>query len=97
MRLISIVLLALVVLLGLLFAVLNPGSVKLNLGFGPSELPLSLALAFAFALGSLCGIAAATAIIFRLKRANRRLQRSLQGSVRDSSVNGPAIARERLE
>ena len=97
MRLISIILLALVVLLGLLFAVLNPGPATLNFGFGPSELPLSLALAFAFALGCLCGLLAATAIVFRLKRSNRRLQRSVSGLARDSSVNGPASARERLE
>ena len=97
MRLISIILLALVVILGLLFAVLNPGQATLNFGFGQSEIPLSLALAFAFALGCLCGLLAATVIVFRLKRSNRRLQRSVPGSVRDSNVNGPASAQERLE
>lgn len=77
-RVISLVLIALCVLLGLAFAVVNAKPVELNYFIATREVPLAMVLVLSIVLGALMGFVFSLGMVIRLKRETYRLRRQLQ-------------------
>lgn len=75
-RIVTFLILALIVLLGVLFAVLNAQPVLLNYYFGSREMPLSLVLVIALAAGAVLGILASIGVLIRSRREMHKLRRA---------------------
>ncbi len=67
-----------VLLLVIVFAALNPGSMELDLAFASFELQKSLALTLMFAVGWVFGLLCAGIVLLRSSAERRRLRRSLR-------------------
>jgi uncharacterized membrane protein YciS (DUF1049 family) len=78
MRIVSYFLLFIVILLGITFAMLNPGAVNFNYYVGHRSLPLSLLLVIAFVLGSLLGLLVGLVMLIKLKIKNYNLRQQLK-------------------
>jgi len=84
--LITFVLLVLIVLLGAVFAVQNPGSMALDLGVARfEEIRISVAFAVTFGAGWLFGLACCGVAMLRVLQQRRRLRRSLRAAEREIS------------
>jgi lipopolysaccharide assembly protein A len=73
MRILSFLVVAIIVLLGATFAVLNAAPVSLNYYISTSKLPLSLLLVFVLGAGGFIGWLAGLWMWMRLKAENFRL------------------------
>lgn len=78
MKVIGYLVIAVLVILGVTFAVLNAVPVTVNYYFATAHLALSLLLAISFAVGVLIGIAVLLMSLLRLRFLNRRLRRQVQ-------------------
>lgn len=65
------------------FASLNVQEVKLSYYLGSVEAPLAVIVVCSFALGGLFGAIAVTGWVFRLKRENNKLTRSIRSSEKE--------------
>ena len=74
----------LVVLLGLGFAEINPGTIRVNYYYGTLQLPLAVALLSALGVGVLFGLVAAVTNHLKLRREIGRLRRMVE--LRDQEV-----------
>ena len=77
-RLVSLILTAIFVLLGLAFAVVNAKPVELNYFLATREVPLALVLVLTLTVGALMGIVFSLGMVIRLKRETLRLRRQIQ-------------------
>jgi putative membrane protein len=77
-RVISLILIAILVLLGLAFAVVNAKPVELNYFLASREVPLAMVLVLTLILGALMGIVFSLGLVIRLKRETLRLRRRIQ-------------------
>ncbi len=77
-RVISLILIAIFVLLGLAFAVVNAKPVELNYFLGVREVPLAMVLVLSLVLGAIMGFVFSLDMVIRLKRETLRLRRQLQ-------------------
>ena len=77
-RLVSLILTAIFVLLGLAFAVVNAKPVELNYFLATREVPLAMVLVLTLTLGALMGIVFSLGMVIRLKRETLRLRRQIQ-------------------
>ena len=59
---------ALIALLGVIFAILNAETVQINYYFGSKEAPLSLAIILSMLLGAILGLLASLGLILKSKR-----------------------------
>ena len=66
---------ALIALLGVVFAILNAETVQLNYYFGTKETPLSLAIILSMLLGAILGLLASLGLILKSKREVSRFKR----------------------
>ncbi len=64
-------------ILGVVIAEMNPGTVVLNYGLGTKEVPLSLVLIGAIGLGAVLGMIVSGVLLLRLKYKNAKLQREV--------------------
>jgi len=77
-RLLAYVILAVLVLLGLAFAVVNAKPVELNYFLGMREVPLALTLVLTLAFGALTGVLFSLGLVIRLKRETLQLRRQVR-------------------
>lgn len=77
-RVFTLIFLALVLLVGISFSVLNSQAVHLNYYFGSSDLPLSLALILSLGLGTVFGLLGSVGVIIRLKREISKLKKGMK-------------------
>ena len=77
-RVFSLILIAILVLLGLAFAVVNSKPVELNYFLASREVPLAMVLVLTLILGALMGIVFSLGLVIRLKRETLRLRRRIQ-------------------
>jgi len=77
-RLVSLILTAIFVLLGLAFAVVNAKPVELNYFLATREVPLAMVLVLTLTVGALMGIVFSLGMVIRLKRETLRLRRQIQ-------------------
>ncbi len=77
-RLLSLILIAFFVLLGLAFAVVNAKPVELNYFIASREAPLAMVLVLTLVAGALMGIVFSLGMVIRLKRETLRLRRRIQ-------------------
>ncbi|VAX06964.1 hypothetical protein MNBD_GAMMA26-1993 [hydrothermal vent metagenome] len=77
-RFVKLIIVLLVMMLGVVVAVTNPGSISLNYVLGIAEIPLSIVLVVALSLGALLGIIVSLGVLLRLKHENSKLQRKAQ-------------------
>lgn len=77
-RVISLILIAIFVLLGLAFAVVNAKPVELNYFLAVREVPLAMVLVLSLVLGAIMGFVFSLGMVIRLKRETLRLRRQLQ-------------------
>lgn len=78
LRLFGYLLLAILIVLGLSFAVLNAEAVPLNYYFGSRDIPLSMIVVVSLAAGALIGLLVSMGTILRLKQQHAKLRRQLQ-------------------
>ncbi len=76
MRFLKLLFFLLLMMLGVVFAVMNAGSIHLNYYFGVRDLPLPLVLLAALGVGALLGVLAAMGGVLRLKKENMDLRRN---------------------
>jgi putative membrane protein len=77
-RIISTVFLLLIIILGVTFAALNPGTVNINYYVGQRVMPFSLLLVLVFSLGSLLGLLVGFWLLLKAKIKNYRLKQRLK-------------------
>ncbi len=77
-RVITLVLIAVLVLLGLAFAVVNAKPVELNYFLDSREVPLAMVLVLTLIAGSLLGMLFSLGLVIRLKREALRLRRQIK-------------------
>ena len=77
-RLVSLILTAILVLMGLAFAVVNAKPVELNYFLATREVPLAMVLVLTLTVGALMGIVFSLGMVIRLKRETLRLRRQIQ-------------------
>lgn len=82
-RLVSLILIAFFVLLGLAFAVVNAKPVELNYFLASREVPLAMVLVLTLVVGALMGIVFSLGMVIRLKRETLRLRRQIQLTERE--------------
>jgi len=70
-------------IVALSFALMNVDEVKLSYYLGSIEAPLSLIVVLSLSLGALLGAAAVMGVVFRLKRENNKLARSIRSSKKE--------------
>ncbi len=75
MLLIRLLILAVLVVIGAIFALNNSDTVTLGYYFGSQDMPLSLLLIITLIVGAIIGMLSATVTILRLKRENSSLRR----------------------
>ena len=78
MRLISYLLLAVIVILGITFAGLNAEQVTINYYIGKHDLPLSLLLVFTFVIGCLIGLIGGIMLYLKQKAKNYKLRHHIR-------------------
>ena len=83
MRFITYILIAIIIAIGITFAMLNSTSVILNYYVGQRVLPLSLLLVGFFAVGCLLGLLVGFCITFGTKMKNYRLQKQLKAAEKE--------------
>lgn len=83
MRIISFIVLILVILIGITFAVLNPGTVTINYYMGQQVMPLSLLLAIDFVFGSLIGLLVGAWLLLKVKVKNYQLSKQIKVSEKE--------------
>lgn len=83
MRIISTIVAAAIVVVGLTFAVLNSAPVSLNYYFGTRTFSLSILLALTLGLGAFIGILLTTPALLRLKRGNQKLKRQVKQAAQE--------------
>ena len=66
------------VIFGIVFAVLNAESVKLNYYFGSEDVPLSLIIVFAMIVGAILGVVASASMIISNRREVMKLRKSVE-------------------
>lgn len=66
---------ALVALIGVVFAILNAETVQINYYFGSKETPLSLAIILSMLLGAIMGLLASMGLILKSKREVAKFKR----------------------
>ncbi len=76
--LVLILLVTLALVIGAVFAWLNPGSISLDLAFGKVDLLKSQAFVGALALGWLLGLLSAGGYVLKLMNDRRRLKKSIR-------------------
>lgn len=83
MRIISFILLIIVILIGVTFAVLNPGTVNIHYYLGEKTMPLSLLLVIDFVLGCLLGLLMGFWLLVKTKVKNYYLRQQLKLSEKE--------------
>lgn len=83
MRIISFILLIIVILIGVTFAVLNPGTVNIHYYLGEKTMPLSLLLVVDFVLGCLLGLLVGFWLLVKTKVKNYYLRQQLKLSEKE--------------
>ncbi|HEC17300.1 MAG TPA: LapA family protein [Sedimenticola sp.] len=76
-RFLKLLIVLVVMILGVVIAEMNPGTVVLNYGLGTKEVPLSLVLIGAIGLGAVLGMIVSGVLLLRLKYKNAKLQREV--------------------
>ncbi len=66
---------ALIALLGVIFAILNAETVQINYYFGSKDAPLSLAIILSMLLGAILGLFASLGLILKSKREVSKYKR----------------------
>ena len=69
---------ALITLLGVIFAILNAEPVQFNYYFGSAQTPFSLAIILAMLVGAILGLLASLGMILKAKRQVSKLKRSAE-------------------
>lgn len=69
------IVIALIALLGVIFAILNAESVQVNYYFGSKETPLSLAILLSMLFGAILGLFASIGLILKSKREVSKFKR----------------------
>jgi putative membrane protein len=69
------IVIALIALIGVIFAILNAETVQINYYFGYKEAPLSLAIVLSMLLGAILGMFASLGLILKSKREVSKLKR----------------------
>lgn len=77
-RIFLLVVFAVIVVLGVTFAVLNAEPVTLKYYFGSSEIPLSLVVVLSVAFGAVLGMLAGVGLWLRSRREIARIRKSAQ-------------------
>lgn len=83
MRILTYITLALIVILGFTFAVLNAEPVNLNLFVMSPEMPLSLLVALALVIGALLGALVGMTFFIKLKFKYRQLKKRVEMAERE--------------
>lgn len=78
MRMVTYVILALLLLVGITFACLNADPVLINYYFGKRTMPLSLLVVLTFTLGCLLGLLVGCIMTLKQKSKNYRLQHRIK-------------------
>ena len=76
-NLIFILLIVSVLMLAIIFAALNPGTIELDYAFGETEIQTSLALTMAFGVGWIFGLLCAGIVVLKAIYERRKLRKSL--------------------
>ena len=76
-NLIFVLLIVSVLLLAIIFAALNPGTIELDYAFGETEIQKSLALTMAFGVGWIFGLLCAGIVVLKAIFERRKLRKSL--------------------
>lgn len=69
------IVIALIALLGVIFAILNSEAVQINYYFGSKEAPLSLTIILSMLLGAILGLFASLGLILKSKREVSKYKR----------------------
>lgn len=78
MRYIKFLLILVVMVVGVAFALMNPGEVEINYYFGTRSIPLSVVVVTAIGLGAIIGIISSFGRAFKLRRENSVLKHKVR-------------------
>lgn len=90
-RILTAIVLVAALALSALFTSLNPGEIRLDLGFALVTMPIGVAFVGALALGWLLGVLSILMWVARISAERRRLR----GQLRNSPARGLAVRDER--
>jgi putative membrane protein len=77
-RIFTLIFLAVILLVGISFSILNSQVAHLNYYFGSWDLPLSMALMLTLGAGALLGLLGSVGVIIRLKREISKLKKNMK-------------------
>lgn len=86
-RIFSAFIFLLAVAVAVLFTSLNPGRIKLDLGFQVFDAPVSVAFVATFALGWLFGLFSAGAWMYKRRRARKRREKAERAAAESRSIS----------
>ncbi len=86
-RIFSAFIFLLAVAVAVLFTWLNPGLIKLDLGFQAFDAPVSVAFVATFALGWLFGLLSAGAWMYKRRRARKRREKAERAAAESRSLS----------